>query len=127
MFTKTFRDKKNLRVERVAAQLGRLSGTSDLLVGNRALLGLKCPVSANNEHILPVVNCIVSESTHHKISGIVPFARFNVESTDCRLAQNGIRVSTKQVKRVADVDDRGVINILVDLYRGSSEKLEIKN
>ena len=62
----------------------------------------------------------------NQISGIEPFARIYVKSTDCLLFLT--RVSTKQVKRVADMDDRSMVNKLADLYRGLAGKLkEIKN
>ena len=123
MFTITFRDKEELGVESVIVQLRRLAGTSDLLICDRALLGLTFSVSSNNEHILPVENCIMRVPTSHETAGIGPFARFCVESTDCLLVLT--RVSTKQVKRVAHVNDRGVTNISgVTLYRGWTQQLK---
>ena len=123
--TKIFWDKEQLGVVSVIGQLRWLAWTSDLLIWNWALFGSECSTGpANNEHVLAVVNCIVSVPTTHETAGIGPLSRFNVKSTDCFLACK--RSSTKQVKRVADVDDRGINDKLVififvmlgDLYRG---------
>ena len=66
-----------------------------------------------------IVNCIMPVATSQETAGIGPFARFYIESTNCLLVLT--RPATKQKKRVADVDDRGLFNILGYLNQGWTE------